>query len=98
MSGFEARPRSGVRVERFPNRQRSRTEVLAECRTLHEFGCPAADAIGLLQSVDRGDVGMVQWPTRAPRARSAPAGRALTEAIRHDLDGDVAARVVSRAR
>ena len=42
------------------NRQRTRRQTLGERRAFHELEHEAADAVGLLQPIDRADVRMVQ--------------------------------------
>ena len=76
------------------NRQRTERQTLAERRAFHEFEHEAADAFGLLESIDRANVRVVQrrqHPRLAFEARDPL--RVCKEDVCHDLDGDITAQL-----
>ena len=76
------------------NWHRARRETLDDGLAFDELEHEAADAVGLLQSVDRANVRMVQrrqHPRLAFEARKPI--RVRQEVVGHDLDGDIAAQL-----
>ena len=77
MGGFE-RVRDLARDrERLLNRQRTRRQTLGKRRAFHELEHETADAVGLLQSIDRTNVRMVQ--RREHPGLALEAGEALRD-------------------
>ena len=77
----------------FIDRDRATRDALRQIVALDEFHHEGAARRRLLESVDRGDVGMIQRRERLRlRVRSAPGVRVRGERVRQDLDRDLAAQ------